>query len=433
MLNTLFNRTLFFLIFIFISVACIAQNNKSLIDAFTARIDSLVNDSLYRSNDDIVKSSPVYIKMLSSPVLYNSVLERAFGSGFNSDIPSGSEVLATDAKRSEIIDKMLLNVYKEHPSKIQITEEQLRSEHSVPSTMFTEEIVKMDIAPSPVVDIPENVEGGLKTTVKKPNYWRTSGSFDLKFTQNYVSSNWAQGGENNRMMLSMFVLNLNYDDKNRITFTNKFDATLGFATMEADTLHKFKTNNDKLRLESTFGYKLIKNFDVTAKTKFETQALPNYPTNSYNFVSKFMAPFDATFSLGINYKPKWKDFSLEIFLAPLSAYNYRYVRYKELVARYGIRDTRHHKEDFGTQLIVTIPSAKLFKIVEWESRAELYTDYARTFFSWENKFKVKLNRFFSIDMLFHARFDDSSYELKDESHGYWQYKEYMTLGLSYSW
>ena len=275
--------------------------------------------------------------------------------------------------------------------------------------------------------------GGLKTTVNKPSYWRVSGSFDLKFTQNYVSSNWSQGGENSRVMMATLVLNMNYDDKDRITFRNKFDANLGFTTVEGDTLHSFKTNNDKLRLESTLGYKLIKNFDITAKSKLETQMLPNYPSNSYNFVSKFMAPFDATFSVGINYKPQWKNISLSVFLAPLSAYNYKFVRYDNLVSRYGIKEGRHHREDFGTQLVVEVPSATFFKILNWWSRAEFYTNYARSFFSWENKFDIKLTRYFSVSMLVHTRFDDSSPGLKDKKHGYWQLKEYMTMGFTYSW
>ncbi len=411
-----------------------AQSDNDVVDYFKAKIDSLVCDTLYASSvgDEEVSANPVYIKLLTSPVLYNSVVNKAFGSGFGvqGGIDNGS--LGADDKRSAVIDAMLMSVYREHPGKIYITEEQLRKEAPVPA-VATNDVAKIDLKETPVIEMPDNVVGGLKTTVNKPSYWRVSGSFDLKFTQNYVSSNWSQGGENSRVMMATLVLNMNYDDKDRITFRNKFDANLGFTTVEGDTLHSFKTNNDKLRLESTLGYKLIKNFDITAKSKLETQMLPNYPSNSYNFVSKFMAPFDATFSVGVNYKPQWKNISLSVFLAPLSAYNYKFVRYDNLVSRYGIKEGRHHREDFGTQLVVEVPSATFFKILNWWSRAEFYTNYARSFFSWENKFDIKLTRYFSVSMLVHTRFDDSSPGLKDKKHGYWQLKEYMTMGFTYSW
>lgn len=428
-------RKIFLLLLLVVpSSLLMAQQASSVAGFFNSKIDSLVNVKPASDTEEEggLSSNHVYMRLLTAPVVYNSVINKGFTEGFECEDGVGGSLTADD-KRSAVIDATLLNVYRSYPSSMLMTEEQLRSEQSVPQMSKSGNIAKIELETAPVIVMPESVTGGLKTTVKKPNYWRTSGSFDLKFTQNYVSSNWSQGGENTRTLLAILVLKLNYDDKNKITFTNKFDANLGFTTMEADTLHSFKTNNDKLRLESTFGYKLVKNLDVSAKSKLETQMLPNYPSNSYDFVSKFMAPFDATFSVGINYKPSWKNLSLEIFLAPLSAYNYKFVRYEHLVGRYGIKPGRHHREDFGTQLVVTVPTATFFKILNWWSRAEFYTNYERSFFSWENKFDIRLNRYFSVSMLVHTRFDDSSPSMKDASHGYWQYKEYMTMGLSYSW
>lgn len=427
------NRYLLSILLVWLFLPGVAQHKNSVYDYFKSKIDSLASDSSYVSESGDVSPNPVFAKMLTSPVLYGSVVNQGFSSGFGYEGGFGTKSLVADSKREAVINSMMMNVYKNHPSKVLLTEEQLRNEKGVAEIDEKENIPVLEIAESPVVAVPDNVAGGLATTVKKPCYWRTSGSFDLQFTQNYVSPNWSQGGDNSRTMLTVLVLNLNYDDKDRITFTNKFDAQLGFTTVEGDTLHHFKTNNDKLRLESTLGYKLVKNLDLAVKSKLETQMLPNYPTNSPDFVSKFMAPFDANFSLGLNYKPSWKNLSLEIYVAPLSAYNYKFVRYEELASRYGIKHGRHHKEDFGTQIIVTVPTATLFKIVNWWSRAEFYTNYARTFFSWENKFDIKLTRYFKVSMVMHARFDDSSLDLEDDKYGFWQIKEYMTLGLSYSW
>ena len=428
-------KTVLSTLLLLVSPLVMAQGTLNVVDYFNAKIDSLVADTVFAEYDDNepISSNPVYLKLLTMPVVYNSVVNRGFTEGFSLSPGLGNHTLATDEKRSAVIDAALLNLYREHPGKIVMTEDQLREEVAAPQVEKAEEASVIEFAEVPVVEMPDNVTGGLKTTVNKPNYWRTSGSFDLKFTQNYVSSNWAQGGENSRTLLAILVLKLDYDDKDRITFTNRFEANLGFTTVQNDELHSYKTNNDKLRLESNLGYKLVKNLDVTAKSNMQTQMLPNYPSNSNDFVSKFMAPFDATFSLGLNYKPQWKNLSLSIFLAPLSAYNYKFVRYEQLVTRYGIKPHRHHREDFGTQLVIEVPTATFFKILNWWSRAEYYTNYKRSYFSWENKFDIRLNRYFSVSMLIHTRFDDSSPGIKDSDHGYWQYKEYMTMGLSYTW
>lgn len=377
------------------------------------------------------KTNHVYSRMFSSPVLYSDVIERAFSNG-NDDAGTESDMLAMDDKRTAVIDKLLLDVYTSHPDKVAMTEEQLRSENAYSGVDAKEKKLAMSLS-RPSMDIPENVDGGMKTTVVKPNYWSTMGRIGLKFTQNYISGNWFQGGESNNTMLGELDFDLNYDDKNRITFKTHFDVDLGFATTKADTLHSFKTNTDRLRIESTFGYKLVKNLDIAAKMKLESQSLPNYPTNSPDFVSNFMAPFDANFSVGLNYKPTWEKFRCEVYFAPLSAYNYRFVRYGSLVERYGIRQGRHHKEDFGTQLVVTVPSQRIFGLVDWYSRAEYYTNYARVFFQWENKFDVSLNRYLTASLSLHARFDDSAPGLYDNDYGYWQIKEFMTLGVTYSW
>ena len=433
--KTTMRKIIFFTLCLFASSLVVAQNINSVSSFFNAKIDSLVANAVFSEYDDDepISSNPVYLKLMTTPVVYSSVINKGLTQGFSYSPGLGNHALAADEKRSSVIDATLLSVYKEYPGKVRMTEEQLRGEVAAPQAEKVEEVSVLNFSEAPVLEMPDNVTGDLQTTVNKPNYWRTSGSFDLKFTQNYVSSNWSQGGENSRTLLAILVLKLNYDDKKKITFTNRFEANLGFTTVQDDEYHSYKTNNDRLRLESNLGYKLVDKLDVTIKSNLQTQMLPNYPSNSRDFVSKFMAPFDATFSLGFNYKPTWKNLSLEVFLAPLSAYNYKFVRYRDLATRYGIRPTRHHKEDFGTQLVVTVPTATFFKILNWWSRAEFYTNYERSYLSWENKFDIKLNRYFSVSMLIHTRFDDSSPSMKDCNHGYWQYKEYMTMGLSYSW
>ena len=407
------------------------SQNSQVYRFFNKGIDAIVKEANEIDSDyEEEKSNHVYSRMFSIPVLYDAVINKACAGGEAED-DSDSELLAMDEKRSAVIDRLLLDMYCTHPEKIVMTEEELLQEMSL-AGVTTDKKPALEMV-NARVNIPENVAGGMKTTVVKPNYWTTSGSIAMNFTQNYISDNWYQGGESNKTMICEFDFDVNYNDKDRISFRTHFDADLGFATTKADTLHSLKTNTDRLRIESNLGYKLIKNLDATVKVKLESQSMPSYYTNSHDFASNFMAPFDANFSVGLNYKPTIKKIRLEIFFAPLSAYNYRFVRYGKLTSRYGIRAGRHHKEDFGTQLMITVPRQKISQLVNWYSKAEFYSNYARTFFQWENKFDVSLNRYLTASLNLYARFDDSAPRLKDEEFGYWQLKEFMTLGVTYSW
>lgn len=421
-------KTFLFLL-ISLSQLPLGAQNSSAYRYFDKGIDRIVKESETNVPAEEDRTNHVYSRLFSSPVLYESVVGKAFaGNGDNEGESTG--MLAMDEKRSAVIDGMMIDLYASHPDKVAMTEEELRKEVVQPREDGG--MSKITYV-QPEVTLPDNVSGGMPTTVVKPNYWTTSGRIGLKFTQNYISGNWFQGGESNNTMLGEFDFDVNYDDQDRITFKTHFDVDLGFATTKADTLHSFKTNTDRLRIESTFGYKLVKNLDLSAKMKLESQSLPNYPTNSPDFVSNFMAPFDANFSVGLNYKPTWEKFRFELYVAPLSAYNYKFVRYGDLASRYGIRQGRHHKEDFGTQVVLTVPTQKIFKIVDWYSRAEYYTNYSRAFFQWENKFDISLNRYLTASLSLHARFDDSAPGLYDDEYGYWQIKEFMTLGVTYSW
>lgn len=424
--NAMKTKLFLLLLISFVVTGAKSQDCQEIMDYYNLKIDELVGKWQEISSDyDEEKTNPVYAKVFTTPVLYNSVIKNAFNV---EDESEEREVLSMDDQRAEAVDALMLDLYKEAPALIEMTENELRSEKSVME--YKPEIMGLNLNINRGV-MPNDVVGGMKTTVVKPNYWKFSGRTSLTFTQNFISDNWYQGGESNYAMLATIDLDLNYDDQDRITWTNHFDLDLGFATSQADTVHSFRTNTDKLRLESTFGYKLIKNLDVAAKLKVESQMLPNYPINTQDFISNCLAPLDANASVGLNYKPDLGKFKLEIYLAPLSAYNFRYVHYKELAARYGIEESKRFKQDFGTQLVVTIPTYQLTSFLDLYSRLEYYTDYKRSFFQWETKFNVALSKYFTASLMLNTRFDDSV--IKDENWKYWQLKELFTLGVAYAW
>lgn len=417
-------KLLLLLLVSFVVTGAKSQDNQEIVDYYNLKIDELVDKCQTISDDyDEEKTNPVYAKVFTTPVLYNSVIEKAFDTETESE---NDELLAMDDKRADVIDGLMLDFYKNAPEHVEMTENELRSEKSVLAYKSEIEGLNIDINNS---FKPEDVVGGMKTTVVKPNYWKFGGRTSLTFTQNFLSPNWFQGGESNYAMLATIDLDLNYDNQDRISWTNHFDFDLGFATYEADNKLGFRTNTDKLRLESTFGYRVVKSLDIAAKVKAETQSLPFYSGDN-SLVSAFISPLDANASIGLNYKPNIGNFKMEIYLAPFSGYNCRYVYHDELTAAYGI-EKGHFKQDFGTQLVVTIPTYKLTSFLDVYSRLEYYTDYHRVFFQWEAKFNVALSKYFTASLMLHTRFDDSV--ACHENWKYWQFKELFTLGVAYAW
>lgn len=398
------------------------------------RLDSLskhynvATDSV--SNE--LRTNPEYYKMFVPTVLYKSTVKRGVSHGFDFSSNSLDGSIEFSDSRDAVIDRLLFNVYRNNPEKVRMSEDEMRNAFITSDFEQTQASPEIELKENVPVALPENVEGALETKIVKPNYWRTSGSVSFSFTQNYVSDNWAQGGENNRNLITTFKFNVKYNDKKKISFESIVEAKLGFTTVSGDSLHGYRTNNDMLRVESKFGYKIMTNVDLSAKMTMQTQFMPNYPVNSNEFVSKFMAPFEANFSLGFDYKRSGKNWDLSVFFAPLSSYNYKFVKYGYLAERYGINARRHHTENFGTQIQPTF-NATLLENVKWSARMQFYTDYARTYFNWENTITMKINKYLNTTLFLHGRFDDSSPGLYSESHGYWQLKEYMSLGITYSW
>ena len=401
-----------------------SQENQEIYDYYNLKIDELVGKWQEVSDDyDEEKTNHVYAKVFTAPVFYKSVIGKAFSTETETQ---ESELLSMDEKRAEVIDGLMLDLYKSAPALVEMTENELRNEKSVME--YKPQITGLDLKINRGI-VPNDVAGGMKTTVVKPSYWKFSGRTSLTFTQSFISDNWYQGGEKNYYaMLATVDLDMNYDDKDRITWTNHFDFDLGFATYENGEKLGIRTNTDKLRLESTFGYKMVKSLDIAAKVKAETQSLPYY--NGDVLQSAFVSPLDANASVGLNYKPDLGKFKMEVYLAPFSGYNCRYVYHDELTAAYGI-ESGHFKQDFGTQLVVTIPTYQLTSFLDVYSRLEYYTNYHRAFFQWETKFNVALSKYFTASLMLNARFDDSV--SMHENWKFWQLKELFTLGVTYAW
>ena len=411
-----------------------AQDNEA-VQSFEQSLNGLRNTIFNGNRKNSSKTISPYYYRLIDPEVYSASAIKGMMT---------LEDLEGD-KRDQInhfIDKSLVGLYLKKPSAVAYSDLNINQEQSVPVVKEDEPIVlpveKVDdilnneLEVKQAKDIDDNiVDIGLK--VEKPNFWKFTGQASLQFTQNYFSDNWYKGGNNNQNLLASLILQANYDDQKRLSWENKLEMRLGFMTTPSDTCHKFLTSNDKLNLYSKLGLKAKKAWFYTATAEANTQFMPGYRSNNRLKFSNFLAPFDVYFSIGMDFKPSLKNgntFSLA--LLPFS-YKMRWLNDKDdnihRVYNMVDEDITH---DFGSKLEMNC-KFQIAKDFFWKSRLYCYSAYDYVEAEWENSFTYAFSKYINAEVFTLWRFDDNrDRKYYDEHLGYFQFKEYFTLGLTYA-
>lgn len=328
------------------------------------------------------------------------------------------------------INEQLLSFYLEYPELVKRNEEDLK--HVSPPSeelrqLKPKEIKFINLLSSETV---RARKGNLR--LFKPNFWKVWGNTSLQFSQNHISDNWYQGGESTNALMASTNWYFNYDNKRRFIFENAVEWKLGFVTAPSDTVHKYKTNNDQIRLYSKIGYRAISNWYYTVTAEFKTQLFATHDANSDNVVSTILAPNELNVGAGLTYKyEKAGKFVLD------SSFNLINVTRKGVAdrrvdpTRFGVDAGDKFKWTKGSRFEVKWTVSNIIPNLVWESRAWYNTDYHRGESEWENKFRFSFNRFFSTELYMLARFDDAVN--RQEGDSYFQFKESFTLGFSYNW
>ena len=233
-------------------------------------------------------------------------------------------------------------------------------------------------------------------------------------------------------MLATILLQANYDDTKRVTWENRLDMRLGFVTTTSDSCHTFLTNNDKLNLQSKIGIKTTKNWYYTVSAEANTQFMPGYKSNNRLKFSDFMAPLDVYVSTGMDFKPSFKNGNtLSIAILPFS-FKWRYIdtNNQNIHTVYNMVGKRH-TEDYGSRLELNC-KVKICKNFTWKCRAYYFTSYKYSEAELENTLSFSFSKYISSEVYTLWRFDDNrGPNFYDDNIGYFQFKEYMTLGLKY--
>ena len=393
-----------------------------------------------------------YYKLFVPPTYYNAPIEQALAIEWEPSNHLGMTACDSlaqakgiqnliyeipDMQKSAAVDrwvnKILLSYYLEHPNQV------------IGNEMYFADAILLDdvqVINAPrqekmknymqVVNPVEKASAENAFKVLKPNFWKKSASASLHFTQHGISDNWYQGGESTNAFLADLKLTANYDNKQGIEFDNSLEMKLGFITAPSDTVHKWKTNADMLRLNSKLGVRAIKNLYYTLDAQFKTQFFSNYKTNTNDLISSFLSPAQLDLSLGMDYKLNKQKYNLSLMGAPFS-YTFVYISNDDIInpSSFNVEPGHTSANLFGSKVTGNL-TWKITKDISWISKLEYFTTYDKVIASWENTFNFQLNRYLSTQFFLHSRYDDGV-TLTEENDTYFQFKEMLTFGLTYTW
>lgn len=332
---------------------------------------------------------------------------------------------------TDAVDNALMHIYMRRPDLVRNDESRLRRVGSIREDVNTEIMPHVELTnmAQPLPDEPDPVP--VQVMVRKPKFWKFTGDGYLQFLQNYVSDNWHKGGESNYSAQAAATLELNYNDRDKVTFENKLEMKLGFQTSPSDTVHRFKTNNDLLRLTSKLGIQAHKQWYYTLQMMTYTQFARGLKANDKKVYSDFTSPIDVNVGIGMEYKVDAlnKRLTGTLNFLPFSL-NFRYVARESLEAKNGIRGHHHTMEDFASQFTGEL-KWQIFDQLSWKTRLFAITTYRQSKMEWENQFQLKVTKNLSANLFVYPRFDDGNDP--DEDMGYFQLQEWSSIGLSFSW
>ena len=417
---------------VFSDTAIVNKYNRMLdkmVEQYAAEVASI-------STYEAIDVNPLYFRLFAPLTLYKSSVAQAMSVGaapattLEDSLRLAAMASGQDLRLLNELDRVLLSTYLASPTMVKLTEDELMASQNFSEETMKKvsESVKLDVPTAAVIAPLEEVKPQVATdvVVQKPNFWVTKGNFSTQLTESYFSPNWYQGGINNLNVLSMLTLEANYNNKRKVQWDNKLDARVGFYQNQGEDM---QSNQDLLRLTSKLNLKAIRNWNYAVEAQGNTQMMP-HRDDADVLKSRFMSPADFSFTVGMDFKKSFNKGSISIYPGPLS-YKLTYVAVGDLAPNYGLEEGKKMRNDLGSKLEVNF-DYKITDNISYKTRFYYFTGrYEYVQMDWENTVNFQVSKYLSTKLFFHTRFDD----LVEPYEGwkYFQFKQYLMLGLNYAW
>ncbi len=256
--------------------------------------------------------------------------------------------------------------------------------------------------------------------------WRREATLMAQITQNYVTSNWYQGGSSSFAGLGIAKGQISYI-RERFTWENTGEWRIGGSTVSADSLHKVNTTDDLFRIYSKANLRIVPKVFTSISAEIETRLLPTYKSNSMDLKSAPFSPFRFNAAFGIDYKPVK---GLSISVSPVS---YKVIHIMDTIRvnpkDFGLDEHQRTQHNIGSSMRVEYVW-KPVREVNIESKFYLYTNYQSVEVDLEVNCDFIINRFLSARLMLHPRYD-STVIMEGDTKAKMQFRELLSIGFNH--
>lgn len=269
--------------------------------------------------------------------------------------------------------------------------------------------------------------------VTPPKFWKKGILNQIGFSQVSLT-NWAAGGSGSVALNAYVNGHINYE-KGNIIWENRGQFSFGFVQSFDGG---YKKSDDKIILDSKFGFKAYDKLYFSSVFNFTSQFTPGfeYPTDApAKKVSAFLAPGNISLGLGLDYKPG-KDGMWAVNFAPLTG-GLVIVTDSLLRSKYGNADDEMIRYEFGAQVKVVFKYSP-FKNCTINSTLNLFSDYLNNpqniQIKWDFRTDFQINKFLSSSLWTNLIYDDNVLiaNKRGDLAPRVQFKEVLSFSFSYT-
>jgi hypothetical protein len=404
-----------------------ADSEKSRIDKWNLKILNDFNDKEVGRVNDSLKYA---LKILTSHAEADSVLMRLYNLGGDK-----SELWTANRETSPI------RMYLKNPQNDSLSVVLINEGKGKIKMIIDDGVVFSHIRESQKKEITFHTvqpDNKLKQiNIKKPDAlpWTLDGFGSVGFTQTALS-NWANGGESSLSTLMIGKYKANYS-KNKLRWENSAEIRYGITKTKT---RGFQKNDDKIELQTRFGYSAFKKWFYSGEANFKTQMAPGYNfPDMKNPISEFMSPGYLTFSIGLDYKPN-ANFSL--FLSPISS-KATFVSDTSKIkpVNFGLEPGTKRLWEPGL-IIKSNWKKKIAENITYDTKAQFFNNYLAPFkkcsFDWEETLTMQVNHYINIMVMTELIYDyNVKFPVYDANNKVinrkpkWQFKELFNIGFNY--
>jgi hypothetical protein len=243
-------------------------------------------------------------------------------------------------------------------------------------------------------------------------HWLREGVAGVTLSQVSLS-NWAAGGEGSMAFDAM----LNYDavyNRRRHLWQNRLELAYGMSVTDSRGTRK---TNDKIFLNSMYGYRLARNWYASVMGVFSTQFAKgySYATNPKTYMSRFMAPGYLGLGVGVTWRPNswfsayfspatWRGtfvFDKKLFQNALG---------QEVYSPYGVLPGHKLYNEFGANLRLELNRDFWNESLHVYSRLDLFSNYLHKpqniDVRWFVQVVARINKWLSANVSLNMLYDD---------------------------